>query len=146
MRRSEQGRRKENVEQKWEQKIKAEGVPHVLELIVSQAHIRKSEAKKEETKPKKKVVGWSTEEMEEKTSKRELKDTEEMVQWRSINQEGIQELRGKMEEEVLEKYKFEENHKGDQKGKSEPLEWRIVQRVNEYIIYMFIYISTLNVV
>ena len=46
---------------------------------------------KEQTKEKKKskVVGWSTAKMEENESKQELKDTKEMVQWKSIDQEGM---------------------------------------------------------
>ena len=36
-----------------------------------------------------KVEGLSTEKMEVKASKQELKETEEMVQWRSIKQEEI---------------------------------------------------------
>ena len=47
----------------------------------------KEEGKEE--KERNKVVGWSTEVMEEVRSKREFKDTEEMVQWRSINQEEV---------------------------------------------------------
>ena len=37
-------------------------------------------------KKKGKVVGWSTEKMEEKESKQDFEDTEEMVQWKSIDQ------------------------------------------------------------
>ena len=43
-------------------------------------------------KKKSKVVGRCTEKMEEKARKHEFKDTEAMVQWRSINQEGINNL------------------------------------------------------
>ena len=46
------------------------------------------------------VVGWSTEKVEEKGSKQEFQDTDDMVQWRSINQEDIdnvwQTLSGKL--------------------------------------------------
>ena len=45
-------------------KTKAEGVQNAMEEMVSQAQMK--EANKEETKQ---VVGWSTERMEEKTSK-----------------------------------------------------------------------------
>ena len=44
---------------------------------------------KEEERKKSKVVGLSTEKMEEKGSKHKLKDTEDMVQWRSIDQEEV---------------------------------------------------------
>ena len=69
--------------------------------------------------------------MEEKTSKREFKDTEDMVQWKSINQEGLdnlwKELCGTMEEEVPEKYKVYENKRGADKGRGERSELRTVQ-------------------
>ena len=74
--------------------------------------------------------------MEEKTSNRENKDTDEIVQWRTIIQEETnhrwKELFGTMEEEVLEKYKVEETVKGAYKGRDEPSEWRIVQGVKKY--------------
>ena len=35
---------------------------------------------------------WSKEKMEEKESKQELRGSEEMVPWRSINQEGVHNL------------------------------------------------------
>ena len=56
-------------------------------------------------KKKKKVAGWSTKAFKEVTSRRENEDTEEMVQWKSINQEEVENLwkvlSRKMEEEVL---------------------------------------------
>ena len=42
------------------------------------------------------------------------------------------ELFGRMEEEVLEKYKVDENKKGAYKGRDEPSECRIVYRVKKY--------------
>ena len=49
--------------------------------------------------------------MEEKVSKHEFRDTEEMVQWRSINQgrnqQCVVKLVGENAEEVLEKCKVE---------------------------------------
>ena len=66
-------------------------------------------------KKKKKVAGWSTKMLEEVTSRREVDDTVEMVQWRSINQEEADNLwndmSGKMEEGVFEKCKVEEAKK-----------------------------------
>ena len=70
--------------------IKCDSVLKVPELMVSQGQMKKREADKEKEKNKnkrKKVVGWSTERMGAKTSKREFEDTEGMVQWRSVNQE-----------------------------------------------------------
>ena len=40
-------------------------------------------------KEKKKSVGWSAQLLLDVTSKREFKHTEEIVQWRSINQEDV---------------------------------------------------------
>ena len=61
-----------------------------------------------------------------------LRTRDEMVQWRSINQEEVnglwQEPCGKMEEEVLEKCNVEQAKKGAYKGRGEPLEWRIVKK------------------
>ena len=54
------------------------------------------------------------------TSKREFKHTEEIVQWRSINQEQVEnlweEVCAKMDEEVMEKYRVEESKKSAYKG------------------------------
>ena len=41
-------------------------------------------------------------------------------------------LSGKMEEEVLDKYKVEEAKKGAHKGRGKPVECRIVRRVKRY--------------
>ena len=72
---------------------KMEGVQKAPELMVSVAQMQKKE------EAKKNVVGWFAEKMDEKSSKREVKDTEEMVQWTSIADQ--------MENEDLEKYKVE---------------------------------------
>ena len=69
--------------------------------------------------------------MEEKASKHEFKDTEELLQWRSINQEGMNNVRKsfrKIEEAVVEKYKVEVSKRGAHR-RGEPSEWRNVQRV-----------------
>ena len=64
--------------------------------------------------------------LEEVASKPEFEDTEDMVQRRSMSQEGIndiwKECCEKMEEEVLEKYKVEESKQSAYKGRGEPLE------------------------
>ena len=66
----------------------------------------KKAAKKEK---KRKIAGWSTKMLEEVRSKQENEDTEDTMQRGHMSQEGIREvwkeLNGKMEEEVLEKYK-----------------------------------------
>ena len=61
---------------------------------------------------KKKVKGWSTEEMKDKGNSRLEEDTEEeMKTRRGLNQEEMDQcwkkLAGRMEEEVLDKYKGE---------------------------------------
>ena len=70
-------------------KYKAEGVQYVPEVMVLHAQIMK-EAKKE--KEKKKVVVRSTEKMKEDRSKRDSKDTDETVKWRSIKQEEVENI------------------------------------------------------
>ena len=64
---------------------------------------------------KKKVKGWSTEEMKNKSWVAREKDTEEMIKWRSMSQEELNEcskrLAGKMEEEVRDKNKVEDSTK-----------------------------------
>ena len=62
-------------------RLQVEGVQKVLEFLVSQVVTKEKEPKKE--KKKTWLVRWSTEKM------REFRDTEEMVQWRNIDQEGI---------------------------------------------------------
>ena len=68
------------------------------------------------------------------TSRQEPEDTEEMMQWRSISQDGINELwtelSGNPEEEVLEKYKVEEAVTSAYQGRGGPLRWQIVTREN----------------
>ena len=52
--------------------------------------------------------------MDEKTSKHEFKDSEEMVQWISINQKGknnVWKSCRKIEEGIVEKYKVEVSKK-----------------------------------
>ena len=109
--------------------IQVEEVQNVLELPASQVLPRQKEPRKE--KKKSNVVGCSTEKMEETASKQEFSDTEEMVQWRSINQEGTnhvwKQLSETMQQEVLGKVPSEAY-----KGTGEPSGWRVVQRVKTY--------------
>ena len=59
-----------------------------------------------------------------------------MMQLRNINQEGIdvlwKEQRGNVEEEVLEKYKFEATKQGVCKERCEPLIWQITAKEKKY--------------
>ena len=75
--------------------------------------LRVCNAEDKELKKKKvkgKVAGWSTEKMEEKANNQLDKNTEEMVSWRSTNQEEIDEvwktLAPKIEKNCWEKTKW----------------------------------------
>ena len=48
--------------------------------------------KRQKEKKKSKLVGWSTENMEEKQRNQEFKHSEEMVPWRSVDQEGMNQM------------------------------------------------------
>ena len=61
--------------------LQGEGAQKAPELLASQALAKQQEAKEE--KQKNKVVGWFSKEMEEKRSKREFQDTEEMEEHQS---------------------------------------------------------------
>ena len=69
--------------------------------------------KAKKPKVKKKVPGWSIEEMKERTNIAVEEDTEEMKRWRNLNQSEMdlrwKKFAEKMEEEVLGKYKVEES-------------------------------------
>ena len=69
--------------------ITSERMQNVLELV-SQAQIKKKEATEEKEKN---LAGSSTQIMDEVRSKREVEDSEEMVQWRNINQGEVDNLR-----------------------------------------------------
>ena len=75
------------------------------------SHVLTKEREPKKEKKKSEVAGWSSAKMEERTSKHEFKDTEEMVQWRNINQGGINMvwiIVGTISKEVLDKYKVED--------------------------------------
>ena len=105
----------------------------VTELVVNE---RMSQGEKgKDTKEKKKVPGWSIEEMKERPNIAVEEDTEEMKRWRSLNQSEMdlcqKNLAERMEEEVLDKYTIEESKKGTFKGGGNPSEWRRVRRSTE---------------
>ena len=62
-------------------------------------------AKKRKARKKRKIKGWSTEEVKNQTRNNMEEDTEEMIEWRSVNQEEMDEcwkkLAEKIEEEAL---------------------------------------------
>ena len=58
-------------------------------LVVAHTQMKRRDAG---TEKKKEVAGWSTNRLEELANRQALKDTHEMVQWRSISQEGINDL------------------------------------------------------
>ena len=78
--------------------MQVRGVRKAPELLASHMLTKEKGPKKE--KKKSKVVGWSTEKVEAKESKHEFKDTEEMVQWRNINQEEIDNMWKKLSEKI----------------------------------------------
>ena len=90
-------------------------------------------------KERKKVRGWSTEVVKDKSRSLVEEDTEEMVKWRGLKQEEMdlcwKELAGRMEEEVLDKYKKVEDSKREAyRGRGSPLEWRRVRRRKKHRI------------
>ena len=64
---------------------------------------------------------WSTEEMIDKPNSLSEEDTEEMMKWRGINQEEMdqccEKLAEKMGEEVLDKYKVENSKREAYRGR-----------------------------
>ena len=85
-------------------------------------------------KEKKNVKKWSTEEMKGKPSSSLEEDTEEMRKWRGMSQDGMdrcwKDLAGRMEEEVLDKYKVEEREALG--GRGAPLGWKSVRKNKKY--------------
>ena len=75
-----------------------------------------------------------TEKMEEKTSKREFQDTEEMEEHQSGRSEKsvAKVVQKNHEEESVEKWEVEERKRAAHKGRCDPLEWRLGQRVQQY--------------
>ena len=76
-------------------------------------------------------MGWSTEEMNDNESSYVVEDTEEMAEWRSINQEEMdrcwKEFAEKLEEDVVgQKIQGREQRKRSSRGRGSPLEWRRV--------------------
>ena len=96
-------------------KPQAEKVRSDSVLVVAQTQMRKREAGK--TKENK-IECWSTKMLEGRGNKQE---NEEWMQWRSISQDGTNELWkewcANMEEDTLEKYENEEAKKGAHKGR-----------------------------
>ena len=77
----------------------------------------------------------STKEMDEKVNSI-FKDTKEMIGWRSLKQEEVDEcwrtVAGEIEEEVLNNYKVEDSKREAYRGRGAPLEWSTVRRSNKY--------------
>ena len=92
-------------------------------------HERMSQGEKARgTKEHKKVKGCSVGEMKDKPSSPWEEDAGEMIEWRSMSQEEMdqccKELAEKMEEEVLDKYEVEDSRRGANRGRGSSLEWR----------------------
>ena len=87
--------------------LQAEVLQKVLELVV---HERMSQGEKAKgIEEKKKVEGWSTEELKNTPRDDRDQDTEEMIEWRYMSEEEMDQcwkkLLEKIVEEVLDKYK-----------------------------------------
>ena len=67
-------------------KLQVEKVRCAPELVAAQTQMHKRDAGKEK---KRKTAGWFTMMLEETANRQDYEDTKEMVQWRSISQEGI---------------------------------------------------------
>ena len=100
---------------------------------ISSFHKRKGATKGDETN---KLVGWSTENTEEEQRHQSLNTRKKWCsggasikkkEWTKCGKHCR-----KMKEEVLVKYKVEVSNRGAYKGRGEPSEWRMVQRVNKY--------------
>ena len=85
--------------------LQLEVMQKVPELVVQERMFQGKGVKG--LKEKKKVQGWSVEEMKEKSNVTVVKDTEEMRKWRSLSQSEMdlcwKKLAERMEEEVLDK-------------------------------------------
>ena len=70
--------------------------------------------------------------MKEKPSSSWEEDTGQMIEWRSMSREEMdqcwKELAEKMEEEVLDLYKVEDIRRGAYRGRGSSLEWRRVRK------------------
>ena len=75
-------------------------------------------------KEKKKVPGWSIEEMRRKPNIAVVEHTEEIREWKGLNQSEMdlcwKNLAERMEEEVLDKYKVEESKRKAFRGRGDP--------------------------
>ena len=84
------------------------------ELVVNKRMSQGEQGKA--TKEKKKVPGWSFEEMKERPNIAVEEDTVEMKRWRSLNRSEMdlcwKNLAERMEEGVLDKYKVERSEQG----------------------------------
>ena len=87
---------------------------------------------------KKKMKGWSTEEMKDKANILVEEDTEEIRKWKGASQEQMDEcwknLAGKIQGEVVGKRTVEDSKREAFKGRGAPLEWRRVRRSKKYRI------------
>ena len=116
------------MEERLEQKKVGQGVRQVDALQkVPAAYQRMSQCKKAEGLDERdKVRGWATEEMKNKSSSLLVEDTEEMIGWRAMSQLDVNEcwtkIAGKIEEEVLAKYRVENSKREAYRGRGVPLE------------------------
>ena len=119
---SKNRRRSWNKEGWKEAPLQLEVMRKVPDIVV---HERMSQGKGVKGfKEKKKVSGWSLEEMREKPNIAVEVDTEEMRKWRGLTQSEMdlcwKHLAERMEEEVLSKYEVEESKKEAFRGGGAP--------------------------
>ena len=106
----------------------------VPELTV---HERMSQDEKARgTKEKKKAQGWSTEDMKDKPSSSLGEDTGEMIEWRGMNQEEVDQCWKKSTEKLTKRFwtstKVEDSKREACRGRGSSSEWRRVRRSRKY--------------
>ena len=112
--------------------LKWDVIQKVLALLVDERMFHGQKVKN--IQAKKKVPGWSIEEMKDMTNFAE-EDAEDLNRWRSLNQSEMdyagRSWRREWRREVLDKYKVEESKRGAFQGRSNHLEWRRVRKKQE---------------
>ena len=102
--------------------MKLEFIRKAPELVVHE-HMSQGEGVRG-PKENKRVPGWSAEETNDKPNTDTVEDAEETEKWRGLSQSEMDlrwnNLAGRMEEEVLDKYKVEESKREALRGRGAP--------------------------
>ena len=114
--------------------LQLEVMQEVPEVVVHERATKDQEVIR--TQEKKRVKGWSTEEMKDKVNSLVEIDTEEMIKRRGLSQEEVNQCWKILAEqiEVLGKYKIEGSKREAFKGRGAPLEWRRDRSCKKYRI------------